>query len=136
MASIFLLQSKIAATSGFILPSATMLRQKCAGFARRRSFFSCFGRSRWNSVGALSMSTTIRKTDRIPTPSSPPPMPTMPAMKVNLQTIEKPELKTLLVSWGEKAFRADQIMNWIRVNGDGFRRNVKSPEGPTPQTER
>eukprot|EP00588_Corethron_pennatum_P007254 CAMPEP_0194281662 /NCGR_PEP_ID=MMETSP0169-20130528/21235_1 /TAXON_ID=218684 /ORGANISM="Corethron pennatum, Strain L29A3" /LENGTH=361 /DNA_ID=CAMNT_0039026775 /DNA_START=286 /DNA_END=1371 /DNA_ORIENTATION=- len=38
-------------------------------------------------------------------------------MKVNLQTIEKPELKTLLVSWGEKAFRADQIMNWIRVNG-------------------
>jgi len=116
MASIFLLQSKITATSGFILPSATMLRQKCADFTRGRSVVSYLGRSRWNSVGALSMSTTIRKTDRIstPSPSSPPPMPTM---KVNLQTIEKPELKTLLVSWGEKAFRADQIMNWIRVNG-------------------
>ena len=38
-------------------------------------------------------------------------------LKVNIHTIEKSELETLLQTWGHPKYRAAQILNWVRKNG-------------------
>mmetsp|Transcript_15823 Transcript_15823/g.35630 ORF Transcript_15823/g.35630 Transcript_15823/m.35630 type:complete len:448 (-) Transcript_15823:65-1408(-) len=89
----------------------------------RREFSSFLDSSRTRNRAILSP-TAIKSSTKAPDRES------VSSVKVNLQTIDKSELKTLLKSWGEKPFRAEQIVNWIRENGaTSFDQMTNLPKG-------